>query len=183
VQPVAFHQSLSQCAGKNAACLKNPANEVPVFAFGLHHSSARGPGRIAGAGGVASPVDEPTTICTGHREKRSILSPFAAKLGTDYYSVWMEKRSDGVFFTPRSIYERDGEESQSAVISIGQRQCRYKLRGGAKLITAIHIKWIRPRSRNQSKNFTLLYDSTGIRFGVAMGFAFLIPGEKLVLTG
>jgi very-short-patch-repair endonuclease len=96
--------------------IKNPANEVPVFAFRLHQFISRGDTVHASLESEALRylTMTPQQFVPGCREKRLYPLAFCRETGKDYYSVWMEKHSDGVFFSPRNIYERDAEENQTA---------------------------------------------------------------------
>jgi hypothetical protein len=96
--------------------IKNPANEVPVFAFRLHQFISRGDTVLASVESEALRylTMNPQQFVPGCREKRLYPLAFCRETGKDYYSVWMEKHSDDVFFSPRNIYERDGEENQTA---------------------------------------------------------------------
>jgi superfamily II DNA/RNA helicase/very-short-patch-repair endonuclease len=96
--------------------IKDPANEVPVFAFRLHQFISRGDTVF----GSLEPEESryltmnPQQFVPGQRDKRLYPLAFCRETGKDYYCVWLEKHSDGALFTPRNIYERDGEENQSA---------------------------------------------------------------------
>ena len=96
--------------------IKNPANEVPVFAFRLHQFISRGDTVYASLEPEESRylTMNPQQFVPGHREKRLYPLAFCRETGKDYYSVWLEKHPDGVLFTARNIYERDGEENQTA---------------------------------------------------------------------
>jgi ATP-dependent helicase YprA (DUF1998 family)/very-short-patch-repair endonuclease len=95
---------------------RDPANEAPVFAFRLHQFISRGDTVYASLEPEESRylTMNPQQFVPGHREKRLYPLAFCRETGKDYYSVWMEKHSDGVLFTARDIYERDGEENQIA---------------------------------------------------------------------
>jgi superfamily II DNA/RNA helicase len=95
---------------------KNPANEVPVFAFRLHQFISRGDTVYASLEAEDSRylTLNPQQLVPGHREKRLYPLAFCRETGKDYYSVWLEKHSDGISFTARNIYEREGEESRTA---------------------------------------------------------------------